>query len=230
MNLFKRLFKVGQAEGHAIVEKMEDPVKMTEQGIRDLKKDLQGAMTALAEVKAQGIANERKYKEQADKAKKMEAKALKVLQKGKDEGKEKEAEKVASELISESEKVSKQVQTYKQAYLATKKQVDAMQSKVSQLKDTISEYENELITLKSRSKVAETTKKINKQLTSVDSSSTVSMLERMKSKVEEEESLADSYAELAEDETSAEDSAEDFLDEGSSSVADKLAALKSKVK
>jgi phage shock protein A len=43
MSVFKRLFRVSQAEAHAIVDKFEDPIKMTEQGIRDLKKDLQFA-------------------------------------------------------------------------------------------------------------------------------------------------------------------------------------------
>ena len=40
MNLFKRLFKLGQSEAHSAMDKLEDPIKMTEQGIRDMKKDL----------------------------------------------------------------------------------------------------------------------------------------------------------------------------------------------
>ncbi len=40
MGIFGRIFNVGKAEAHAIVDKLEDPIKMTEQGIRDLKKDL----------------------------------------------------------------------------------------------------------------------------------------------------------------------------------------------
>ena len=59
MSLFKRLFRVSQAEAHAIVDKFEDPIKMTEQGIRDLKKDLQASMTSLAEVKAIAIRTRR---------------------------------------------------------------------------------------------------------------------------------------------------------------------------
>jgi len=51
MSIFSRLFKIGQAEAHSVVDKFEDPIKLTEQGIRDLKKDLMGAMTSLAEVK-----------------------------------------------------------------------------------------------------------------------------------------------------------------------------------
>ena len=36
--IFERLFKTGQAEAHALIDKMEDPIKLSEQAIRDLKK------------------------------------------------------------------------------------------------------------------------------------------------------------------------------------------------
>ena len=54
-SIFQRIFKVTQSEAHASMDKFEDPIKMTEQGIRDLKKDLNAAMTSLAEVKGQAI-------------------------------------------------------------------------------------------------------------------------------------------------------------------------------
>ena len=44
MSIFQRIFKVGQSEAHAIVNRLEDPIKLTEQGIRDLKQDLQRAL------------------------------------------------------------------------------------------------------------------------------------------------------------------------------------------
>ncbi|MEE2627864.1 MAG: PspA/IM30 family protein, partial [Candidatus Latescibacterota bacterium] len=53
--IFERLFKTGQAEAHALVDKMEDPIKLSEQAIRDLKKDLHESTKALAEVKAIAI-------------------------------------------------------------------------------------------------------------------------------------------------------------------------------
>ena len=55
MNIFKRIFKMGEAEAHSAVDKLENPIKMTEQGIRDLKKDLDKSLHALAEVKAMAI-------------------------------------------------------------------------------------------------------------------------------------------------------------------------------
>lgn len=55
MNIFKRLFKIGSAEANSLVDKLEDPIKMTEQGIRDLKEDMSKALQAMAEVKALAI-------------------------------------------------------------------------------------------------------------------------------------------------------------------------------
>jgi len=54
-NFFKRLFKVAQSEAHSAVSKLEDPIKLTEQGIRDLKGDLESSLKNLAEVKAISI-------------------------------------------------------------------------------------------------------------------------------------------------------------------------------
>eukprot|EP01025_Chloroclados_australasicus_P014852 TRINITY_DN1702_c0_g1_i2.p1 TRINITY_DN1702_c0_g1~~TRINITY_DN1702_c0_g1_i2.p1 ORF type:complete len:846 (-),score=82.03 TRINITY_DN1702_c0_g1_i2:2094-4358(-) len=51
----KRLFGIAQAEAHSAISKLEDPVKMTEQGIRDLKNDLNKSLQSLAEVKAMHI-------------------------------------------------------------------------------------------------------------------------------------------------------------------------------
>ncbi|MBT6051046.1 MAG: PspA/IM30 family protein, partial [Candidatus Scalindua sp.] len=34
-SIFQRMFKVGQSQAHSAMDKFEDPIKMTEQGIRD---------------------------------------------------------------------------------------------------------------------------------------------------------------------------------------------------
>ena len=50
-------------------------------------------------------------------------------------------------------------------------------------------------TLKARVKVSNATQKLNKQMADIDAFSTVSMLERMKDKVTQEEALAEAYGE-----------------------------------
>ena len=79
--IFQRLFKTGQAEAHAIVDKLEDPIKMSEQAIRDLKKDLQESLKALAEVKAISIRLKRESEDHQRRAVDYERKAMLLLQK-----------------------------------------------------------------------------------------------------------------------------------------------------
>ena len=81
MNIFRRLFNVGKAEAHSTIDKMEDPIKMTEQGIRDMKKDLDSSLQALAEVKAMEIRTRGDIKKYEATAKDYEHKAMLILKK-----------------------------------------------------------------------------------------------------------------------------------------------------
>ncbi len=197
-SLLHRLFKIGQSEAHAVVDKMEDPIKMTEQGIRDLKKDLAAAMQSLAEVKSLAI----RLKKQADDAVKAaadyERKAMLLLQKAQ-EGQidQAEAERLAMEALGKKKELEARAVQLQQDYQTQHNMAAQLQAKVDSLKSQIASYENELITLKARAKTAKSMRKINQQLAKVDSSSTLAMLERMKQKVQEEESLAQAYGELA---------------------------------
>ena len=106
-----------------------------------------------------------------------------------------------------------------------------LESKIQQLKTQISKWENELNSIKARAKVSSATKKINKQLASVDSSSTVSMLEKMQDRVAEDEALAQSYGELAASETTIDDEIDAAIGSGQASpeTSDSLAKLKDKM-
>merc|ERR1739838_938873 len=77
--------------------------------------------------------------------------------------------------------------------------VSKMESKIRTLKSQIGKWENELKTLEARQKAASATGKINKQLANIDSSGTLSMLEKMKEKVEEQEALSDAYGDMADE-------------------------------
>ena len=68
MNIFKRLFRIGTAEAHSALDKLEDPIKMTEQGIRELKENLEKSFDALAEVKALAIRSRNDHEVYAEKA------------------------------------------------------------------------------------------------------------------------------------------------------------------
>ncbi len=231
MSIFNRLFKIGQSQAHAVVDKFEDPIKMTEQGIRDLKQDLQGAMTSLAEVKGIAI----RTRKEADNKKKLaadyERKAMLLLQKmQKGEIDPVDAERLATEALNKKEQTAGEAARLAQEAQRHEQMSSQLQTNVNKIKSSITTYENDLITLRARAKTAQSTKKINQQLSKIDSSGTIAMLEKMKAKVEEDESLAIAYGEMANVDRNVDDEIDNLL-AGSQTTAssDKLLELKKKM-
>lgn len=198
MKFLRRIFKIGQAEVHHAIDNMEDPIKMTEQGIRDMKDDLDKALEALAQVKAMSIRAKNEVGEYEEKAEDYNEKAMLILKKAQNGGIEPEdADRLATEaLVKKEEAVAMQNRA-----IADKEKFDQnvlqMEANVQTIKQNISKWENELKILRSRVKVADATKSLNKQMAKIDSNGTIALLERMKEKVHQEEALAEAYGEIA---------------------------------
>jgi phage shock protein A len=90
-------------------------------------------------------------------------------------------------------------------------------------------WEKELRTLKTRLKVSNATVQVNKQLAHVDSNGIIGMLERMKSKVEDQESLSKAYGEISRDKNSRKDELDSLLKDDSFSIEKDLQAIKDKL-
>jgi phage shock protein A len=228
--LFERLFKTGQAEAHALVDKLEDPIKMSEQAIRDLKKDLQDSMKALAEVKSVAIRLEREAGEQLNRSKDYERKAMLLVQKSQDGSIDSaEGDRLATESLSRMEEEQTRYSNTLQQSEQQKNMADKLQSNVNDLKTKINHYENDLVTLKARTKTAQATRKINQHLANVDSKGTVALLDRMKERVEEQEALATAYGDMAASSNSVDDEINKALSDGNPKTSDSLAKLKEKM-
>ncbi|MEA3444209.1 MAG: PspA/IM30 family protein [Bacteroidota bacterium] len=231
MNLFKRIFKMGEAEAHSALDKLENPIKLTEQGIRDLKTDLDKALQALAEVKAMSIRAKNEASQERSRANDYERKAMMLLTKAEkgqlDPG---EADRLAGEVLLKKEEAAKSATAAEKRLSGFENNIAQIDGNVKKLRSNISHYENELKTLKARAKVSETTKKLNKQMSQIDSSGTISMLERMKEKVEQDEAMAEAYGDISNESKSLDDEIDKVLeDEPALQASDSLAALKAKM-
>ena len=211
------------------MDKMEDPIKMTEQGIREMKEDLEQSLEAYAKVKALAIRTQNNGEKKKEEAHEFENKAILLLQKAqkgeltteKAEGLAKEALLLKKQLLIEAGELEKQAVIHQSS-------ADELHKNVDILKFNISKWESELSTLKARVKVSNAAKMVNKQLANIDSNSTISMLERMKEKVEEDEALAKAYGEIATSNKSKIDEINENLG-GSDSVNNELEELKRKL-
>ncbi|MGH1335894.1 MAG: PspA/IM30 family protein [Aureispira sp.] len=199
-NFIKRLFRIGKAEANAAVDKLERPITMTKQGIRDLKKDMDESLKSLAEVKATAIRSKREANNHKEAAEDYKKKAKALLQMALDGRKdEAEANRLAAEAMARREESLKLYQVAAGNQKKFEGLVSKMEGKIRSLKSQIAKWENELKTLEARDKVSKATGKLNKQLANIDSSSTLSMLEKMKERVEEQEALSDAYGEMADE-------------------------------
>ena len=231
MSFFSRIFKMTQAESHAMLDKFEDPIKLTEQGIRDLRKDLQGAMTSLAEVKGMAIRTRRNADNKKKQAADYERKAMLLLQKMQSGALDAaDAERLATEALGKKEQFANDALRIGEEAKRHEQMANKLQASVNKIKSTVSTYENELTTLRARSKTASATKKINKQLSQIDSSGTIAMLEKMKAKVEEDESIAIAYGEMGSPDQNVDDEISQALLSGGSAPAPSQSLLELKKK
>lgn len=198
VSIFRRMFKVAEANAHTAMDNLEDPIKMTEQGIRDLKKNLQAAMVSLAQVKSLAIRLKKEGEDHKKRAADYERKAMLLLRRMEaGEMDAAEAERLATAALEKKDESLQQAVSTAADHQSQQKMADQLQAKVEELKRQIGRYENEAVTLKARARTASSMRKINQQLAGADASGTVAMLEKMKQKVTEEESLAEAYDDLA---------------------------------
>lgn len=206
MNLLTRIFKFMQSEAHSLVSKFEDPVKLIEQGIRDLKKDFDESMKSVAQIKAIAIGAKKELETKKQIAADYEQKAMLLLQKARNgELEEAEADRLAAEALKKRQEALKEVEKLTNDVKNYDASLEQMSKKILELKNKIKDSENEYNSLKARATVARTTKKVNQQLSSIGSDSTMSMIEDMKTKINAEENLAQAYGEVAGVETSIDD-------------------------
>ncbi|WP_010228156.1 PspA/IM30 family protein [Gillisia marina] len=230
MNLFKRLFKIGQAETNSAIDNMEDPIKMTEQGIRDMKLDLDKSLEALAQVKALAIRAKNDQDEFQNKAEEYQNKAIIILKKGHSKEMESaEADRLAKEALVQKEMADQQMIRAKEESAKFDNNVAQLQKNIQTIKANIGNWENELKTLKARVKVSNATKSLNKQMAELDSTGTVSMLERMKEKVAQEEALAEAYGDIANASKSIDDEIDKAADTTKAKANDDLEKLKNQL-
>ena len=228
MNIFQRLFKIGQAETHSAIDKLEDPIKMIEQGLRDLHTELDGANRALAEVKAMHIRRGNELKNYQEEQVSIHNKSVLLLKKAQEGTIENaEADELVKENLRKKADINKRITTSEQEVAALQQQVTALEGNVTKIKTNIGQWESELKTLRARVKVSNATQKINKQLMKMDSGSVANMLERMKDKVLDEEALASAYGEMNQHQESHEEKVNKIIND--ISVDEELAQLKNQL-
>ncbi len=198
MNIFKRLLKIGQSDIHALVEKMEDPIALTAQGIDDMKGQLMAMNEGYISARAIVIRLENSIEEKKREAMVYEEKATKILlmaQQG--ELKPEKAEQLAIEalglkkqMLADCDSLAEQVATHNE-------RVKEINEKIDVLKFNIAKWKKELDSLIAKKQINSASEFANRQMANIDHNSTVDMLKRIKSRDHQDEAYEQAVHELA---------------------------------
>ncbi|TAF35220.1 MAG: PspA/IM30 family protein [Cytophagales bacterium] len=185
-SFLKKLLTFGKSEANDYLDKKEDPIKMSDLLVRDLKKELAESLRALAEVKTIAISAKREAELNKRGALEYEQKAIILLNKASTgEIPEADADRLAEQALAHKRKLDENA-TQQEANLKNYSElVEKLEHNVQTLKSQITNIEQEVRTLKARSRVGEATKRLNEQMSKLNSSGALHHIERMKQNVEE---------------------------------------------
>lgn len=225
MGLFERIFRIGKSEVNSAVDRLEDPIKMADQVLRELKENYQQAIVGQSEVKAAALQHRAEEQKARSKAEEWEKKANDLLDLV--EGGKLDADKgnaLASTAAESHDQAAKQANEYAAMAQKEEQALAVMETAIQQLKDKIAEAENRTNLLKSRAKTAQVSESINKTLSSVDTDGLMGTLDRMDAKVTAQEFRSQAYAEVRDTTLSSEQEINKILGTSSSSALDAIKA------
>ncbi|TXI87311.1 MAG: PspA/IM30 family protein [Chryseobacterium sp.] len=231
MNIFKRLLTIGKAEIHSVIDSFEDPINLTEQGIREMKEQLGKSIEALAQLKALAIRKKNEAETEEQTAKDYYNKAIVIVQKAeKGEVETADADRLAKEALKKQTSSLENATALQKEHEKLFADCEKLQGNINHLKSSITKWENELKTLKARVQVSEATKDINQKMTQMDTGSAVSMLEKLKDRVVQQEALAEAYSDLSKSGKSIDEEIDAMVNSNDTKAEEALNRLKETLK
>ncbi|AIQ24312.1 MULTISPECIES: PspA/IM30 family protein [unclassified Paenibacillus] len=215
MSIFKRLRDLTMSNVNAIIDKAEDPIKMTDQYIRDMTEDLEDAEKAVA---AQ-IAIEKKFKqlyeEQEALVNKRTQQAHAAAQAGNVD--------LARRALEEKKAAEAKLVEYKASFDQNKASADNLRGKLDEMRKQLTQMKNKRETLVARYNAAKAQTEINKAMSGFSSDSASAGLKRMEEKMLQAEAQAEASNEMSSGNKSLDDEFEKLNKD--QAVEDELAAL-----
>ncbi|MDP5272512.1 PspA/IM30 family protein [Chengkuizengella axinellae] len=152
MGVFKRISDMTKASLHEVLDKIEDPVVMLNQYLRDMEEEIAKAEVTVAKQ----LANERMLKQRLDEmigaSKNQELKAAEVLKNGQDEE--------AKTLLEQKIQLDQKAEELTQMHTTSKNQADELKNQLHEMKEEFYKMRNKRNELAARAQLADTKKQM----------------------------------------------------------------------
>ncbi len=222
MGMFERISTVIKSNINDLISKAEDPEKMLNQIIEDMRQQIAEAKKGVIEVMAMEKRLEASYKKEMTEANKWQEKAKIALEKG--------DENLAREALVRKSEVAQRAEDYKTQWMSQKHESDQIQSALRKLVNKYEEAQRKKSLLIAKQKRAEAQKKVANTMSSISDNDAFSYFNRMEEKVEKLSSEADAATALNMSmETDDLDAKFKALETSAPGVDDELAAMKAQM-
>ena len=224
MSIFSRFSTMIKSNINDLINRAEDPEKMLNQIILDMRDQLAKAKREVAGA----IADERKLKRQVDEATKQmkawERRAVLAVQEGRDD--------MAKQALVRHEEQAEHVAAFQRSWEAQKQETENLKGSLRQLHEKIEEAKRKRNLLIAKQKRAQAQKRIHETMSGLSDTSAFEAFNRMAERIEEEERRNLAQAEVNEA-LSGDTLEQEFvrLEAGTTAtdLDDKLLALKAKM-
>lgn len=224
MGILARFKDIMESNINALLDKCEDPAKMIDQTLRNLREDYANVKKETAGVMADEKNAERKLKEAKANVEKYSTAAMKAVEAGNDDD--------ARKLLSKKQQIESTIVSLEQTYNVAHENAEKMRQLTEKLQNDIEALESRKDAIKAKVQVAKAQQSVNKVISGAkNSEASISAFERMEAKADRMLDKAQAEAEL----NASANSTSSLLDKysaggsGDTDVDDELAALKAKV-
>jgi phage shock protein A len=216
MGVFDRISRMIRANISGLLDKVEDPEKVLQQIVIDMQQDLREAKLQVAAAIRDQKKLETRYLETVAMAEKWQKQAISAVEAGNDG--------TAKEALRRKKTAEQLARNYKEQLDEQSESVQSLRTSLAALQAKLDEARRKKDLLIARQKRIEAQRTISKSMNGISKSSALATLEKMESKVKEDEIHAEAMAEIEADDLEAR-----FAELETDDIDDELAKLKAKV-
>ena len=221
MGILQRFSDIMKSNINALLDKCEDPAKMVDQMLLDLREDLAEVKKETAAV----MADEKNAKRKVEDCQGQIAKYTKAAQNALKAGNEEDART----LIVRKQQLEETLVSLQQTYAAASANADKMRQMHDKLVNDIESLETRKDAVKAKMATARAQERMNQVAGGIDTSGSIAAFERMEEKADKLLDAANAEAELNEGIHSTADLADKYASGSSASVDDELAQMKAEL-